>query len=155
MSDGGLLVAVGLAFVLIGLVFVPIAVRRVRRDLASRHWPEVAAELIAAEAVSTVQHLPDADDGATQRTFHACRLTFRYDFAGETHTVQHAIAASSRAQAERQAAAHRIGERHPVFVDPDAPTQLITEHTPPYRGLAWLLPGAAFAGFGLLVIAMA
>ena len=155
MSGTGLMIAVGLVFVLIGLVFVPIAIKRVRRDLASRRWPEVAAELIAAEAVTAVQHLPNADDGATQRTWHACQLTFRYAFNGEMHTVHHAIAAADRAQAERLAGIYHIGERHPVFVDPDHPAQLILEHAPPYQGLWCLLPGLAFAGFGLLVILVA
>lgn len=155
MSSTGLMIAVGLTFVLIGLVFVPIAVKRLKRDLASRRWPELAAELIAAEPVSTVQHLPNSDDGATQRTCHTCHLTFRYVFNGETHTVIHAIGANDRAQAARLAGIYRIGERHPVFIDPEHPAQLILEHAPPYQGLWWLLPGLAFAGFGLIVILVA
>ncbi len=155
MSGNALMIAVGLAFVLIGLVFVPIAIRRLRRDLASRGWPAIEAELVAAEAVTTVQQLPYADDGATQRTSHACRLTFRYRFRDEMHSAQYTIAAADRAQAERQAAVYCVGERHPAFIDPEAPTHLILEHAPPYAGLLWLLPGLAFTGFGVLVIAVA
>ena len=99
MNDRALLIAVGLGFVLIGLVFVPIALRRLRRDLASRRWPAIDAELVAVEAVSTIEPLPYADDGATQRTWHACRLSFRYRFGDETHTAQYAIAAADRALA--------------------------------------------------------
>lgn len=155
MSSNALTIAVGLAFVLIGLVFVPIAIRRLRRDIASRSWPAIDAELVAVEAVTTVQQLPYADDGATQRTSHACRLTFRYRFEEETYTALYAVAAASRAQAERKTAAYCVGELHPAFIDPEEPTHLILEHTPPYAGLLWLLPGLAFAAFGLLVIAVA
>ena len=104
--------------------------------------------MIAAEPVSTVQHLPNADDGATQRTCHTCHLTFRYVFTARRINghPRHRGRTTARAASS---GIYRIGERRPVFIDPEHPAQLILEHAPPYQGLWWLLPGLA-RRFGLI-----
>jgi len=55
----------------------------------------------------------------------------------------------------RRRAAMELAPPKQVVIDPEHPAQLILEHAPPYQGLWWLLPGLAFAGFGLIVILVA
>lgn len=151
-SSNFLLWLVGGVFILIGLIFVPVAIRRVRTDLASRNWPQATATLERAEVVKHVIDRMHKEDGPTQRTSYSALLSYRYEVNGQAYSARHGEAADDTSHAARLVAAHRPGETRRIYYNPQAPQEYQVVLAARYSGLLWLLPTLAFGGFGCLVI---
>jgi hypothetical protein len=143
---------VGVVFILIGFIFVPVAVKKVQTDLASRSWPQTLATLERAEVMKYVVDRSHKDDGPSQRTSYSALLSYRYEHNGQRYTAQHGEPADDPSHAARLVAAHLLGEKRPIYYNPQAPQEYRVELEASYSGLLWLLPTLAFGGFGLLVI---
>jgi len=154
-SSNSLLWLVGAVFILIGLIFVPIAIKKVRADLAGRNWPQATAVLERAEVMKYMVDRSHKDDGPSVRVSYSCLLHYRYAVNGESFVAQHGEPAEDVAHAARLVAAHQSGETRLIHYDPQAPAHYRVELEGPYSGLLWLLPTLAFGGFGLLIISMA
>ncbi|WP_298393193.1 DUF3592 domain-containing protein [uncultured Azonexus sp.] len=150
--SSSLLAMIGTVFIVIGLIFVPVAIRKIRTDRASRSWPQATATLERAEVMKHVIDRMHKENGPTQRISYSALLSYRYEINGQTYTAQHGEAADDTSHAARLAAAHRIGETRSIYYNPQAPEHYLIELEPSYSGLCWLLPALAFAGFGSLVI---
>jgi len=151
-SSDTLLLLAGSAFILIGLIFVPVAIKKVRADLASRGWPQTTATLERAEVMKYVVDRVHKDDGPSQRTSYSAQLSYRYEHNGQRYTAQHGEPADDTSHAARLVAAHQVGETRPIYYNPQAPQEYRVELEARYSGLLWLLPTLAFGGFGLLIL---
>lgn len=145
---------VGGAFVAIGLVFVPVSWRMWRSRLAMQRWPQAVAALRSAEPVRQVSERPH-DDSHPQRITHACVLHYAYRVGGNTHPARDGLPARDPAHAAELAAQQPLGSLRPLHHDPQAPERYAWTRPSAAGAWLWLLPGAAFAGFGLLVLALA
>lgn len=152
--DATLLHLVGGVFILIGLVFVPVAWRVLRTRLAAQQWPPAVATLRDVEVVRHVRER-DADEHHRLLVSHACVLHYEYRVDGRTYQASHGLPARDQAHALELAAQQVPGSQRTLYHDPQAPERHQVERPAPLGALLWLLPGVAFAGFGLLVIAMA
>ena len=151
-SSNSLLLLIGVIFILIGLIFVPVTIKKVRTDLASRDWPQATATLERAEVMKYVVDRMHKDEGPTQRTSYSAALSYRYEANGQSYVAQHGEPADDPAHAARLVAAHTLGETRPIHYDPQAPEQYRVELEGRYSGLLWLLPALAFSAFGALII---
>lgn len=151
-SGSSLMVLIGVVFILIGLIFVPIAVRKLKADRASRLWPQTTATLERAEVMKYVVDRMHKEDGPTTRTSYSAALEYAYEVNGQRHVAQHGEPADDAAHAARLVAAHTLGETRSLYYNPQAPQEYRVELAGRYSGLLWLLPGLAFAGFGWLII---
>jgi hypothetical protein len=151
-SASSLLLLVGAAFMLIGLIFVPVAIKKLRADQASRNWPQTTATLERAEVMKHVVDRMHKDNGPSQRISYSALLSYRYQVDGQSYTAQHGEAADNTSHAVRRAAAHQIGETRRIYYNPQAPQHYLIELEASYSGLLWLLPALAFGGFGCVII---
>lgn len=151
-SSNSLLLLVGGIFILIGLIFVPVAIKTLRTDQASRNWPQATATLERAEVMKYVIDRMHKDEGPTQRISYNALLSYRYEVNGKSYSAQHGEAAEDPSHAVRLVAAHRLGETRNIYYNPQAPQEYRAELAARYAGLLWLLPALAFGGFGGLVI---
>lgn len=151
-ASSPLIMLVGAVFILIGLIFVPVAIRTLRNDRASRQWPQTTATLERAEVMKHVIDRMHKDKGPSQRVSYSALLSYRYQVNGQSYLAQHGEAADNPGHAARLAAAHTIGETRDIYYDPHAPQHYLIELNAIHSGLFWLLPGLAFAGFGCLVV---
>lgn len=142
---------VGAVFILIGLIFVPIALRKIRADVAARRWPQAEAVLKTVEVVKHVRERPREEHPGLSVSY-ACVLHFEYTVGTQTYPAQHGEGADSAEQAAQLAAGHAPGETRVIQYDPVAPEQYRMEPASAGSGLLWLLPCAGFAGFGALII---
>jgi hypothetical protein len=151
-SNSALLVLlVGSAFILIGLIFIPIAIKKLRADMASQQWPQAQAVLTHAEAVKHVRERPREEHPGLSVSYAAV-LHYEYRVGTQTFNAQHGEAADNAEQAAQLAASHSPGETRSLYYQPDAAENYRVELPSIYSGLLWLLPCLAFAGFGWLVI---
>ncbi len=153
-TDATLLYLVGGVFVLIGLVFVPVTWRALRARLAAQSWPQAVATLRDVEVVKHVRER-DAEENHRLLVSYTCLLHYEYRVGGQTYAARHGLPAHDAADAARLAAAQTMGSQRSLHYDPQTPERHQVEHSAPWGALLWLLPGLAFAGFGLLVMAMA
>lgn len=151
-SSNSLLWLVGAVFILIGLIFVPVAIKKVRADLASQNWPHAMAMLQRAEVMKYVVDRMHKDEGPTQRTSYSALLTYGYQVKGRAFTAQHGEPADDASHAARLVAGHNIGEMRAIHHDPQQPEIYRVELGAGFSGLLWLLPTLAFGGFGALII---
>ena len=151
-SGSSLMLLIGAVFMLIGLIFVPVAIRKLNADQASRSWPQTMATLERAEVMKYVVDRTHKDEGPTTRTSYSAALEYAYTVNGQRHVAQHGEAADDAAHAARLVAAHSLGETRSLYYNPQAPQEYRVELAGRYSGLLWLLPGLAFAGFGWLII---
>lgn len=151
-SSNTVLWLVGVVFILIGLIFVPVAIKKVKADLSSRSWPQTTATLERAEVMKHVVDRTHKDDGPSQRISYSAHLNYRYALDGQSHTAQHGEPADDSSHAARLVAAHQVGEKRPIYYNPQAPQEYRVELEASYSGLLWLLPMLAFSGFGMLII---
>ncbi len=151
-SSNSLLWLVGGIFILIGLIFVPVAIKKVRADLASQSWPQTTATLERAEVMKYVIDRMHKDEGPTQRTSYSALLSYRYEVNGQSYSAQHGEPADDPGHAARLVAAHTLGETRSIYYDPQAPQEYKVERAARHAGLLWLLPALAFGGFGWLII---
>lgn len=151
MKPDIVLTLIGSTFVIIGLVFLPVAYKKIREDLASRSWPQVTATLKDMEVVKRI-HERDAKENYRQLVSYSCRLVYEYRVGGGTHIAEHWETAKDREHAVQIASNHKAGEQRSIYYNPDAPERYRIEAVSGYAGLLWLLPFAGFSGFGWLVI---
>jgi len=151
MKESTILIIIGSVFVLIGLIFLPVAWRKISDDIASKRWPQTAATLKDVEVVKYI-HERGEKEHYRQFTGYSCRLVYEYHAVGRDHTAEHHESARDREDAVRIAATHKAGERRTLYYNPEAPERYRVEAVSGYAGLLWLLPFAGFAGFGWLVI---
>lgn len=151
-SGSGLMVLIGVVFILIGLIFVPVTIKKVRADLASQTWPHTTATLTRAEVMKYVVDRMHKEDGPTTRTSYSAALEYTYEVNGQAYTAQHGEPADDAGHAARLVAAHTLGETRSLYYNAQAPQEYRVELESRYSGLLWLLPGLAFAGFGWLII---
>jgi len=151
MKESTILIIIGTVFVLIGLIFLPVAWRKISDDIASRRWPQAAATLKDVEVVKYI-HERGEKEHYRQFTGYSCRLVYEYHAVGRNHTAEHHESARDREDAVRIAATHKAGETRMLYYNPEAPERYRVEAVSGYAGLLWLLPFAGFAGFGALVI---
>ena len=145
---------VGGVFILIGLIFIPIAIRKIRADLAARNWPQTEAMLKNVEIVKHVRERPREEHPGLSVSY-ACVLHYEYTVGAQTYPAQHGEGDGTAERAAQLAAGHAPGETRSIQYDPAAPEQYRVEPAPVASGLLWLLPCAGFAGFGALVIYVA
>lgn len=138
-------------FILIGCIFVFVALKQVREDLNSRSWPQTLAVLQDVEVVKRIREA-GADKQYRTYTDYYCSLTYEYHADGATFTVQRREPADSREDAVRLSASHGNGETIPIYYKPGQPERHRFELASPLSGLVWLLPFVAFAGFGWAII---
>ena len=150
-SSAQLMMVIGGAFILIGLIFIPIAIKKVRADLASQDWPQAVAVLKHVEVVKHVRERPREEHRGLSVSYAAV-LDYEYTVGGKTFKAQHGEGADNAEQAAQRAAAHTLGETRDIHYQPDAPENFRVEMPSAYTGLLWLLPFAGFAGFGWLII---
>lgn len=144
---------VGAVFILIGLIFVPIALRKIRADLAARRWPQVEAVLKSVEVVKHVRERPrEEHPGLT--VSYACVLHYEYTVGAQAYPAQHGEGDGTAERAAQLAAGHAPGETRGIQYDPAAPEKYRVEPVSAGSGLLWLLPCVGFAGFGALVISV-
>ena len=146
-----LMLLAGSVFMLIGLIFIPVALNKVRADRACQHWPQTQAVLTHVEVVRHVLERPREEHPGLSVS-HAALLHYEYRVANQTFQAQHGETAATAEQAAQLAASHHPGETRRLFYEPHAPHNYRVEMPSVYAGLWWLLPGFAFAGFGWLVI---
>lgn len=151
-SGSSLMMLIGVVFILIGLIFVPLSIKKLNADRASRAWPQATATLERAEVMKYVVDRMHKDEGPTTRTRYSAALEYVYEVNGQRHVAQHGEPADDAAHAARLVAAHTLGETRSIHYHPQAPQEYRVELAAPYSGLLWLLPGLAFAGFGWLII---
>jgi hypothetical protein len=145
---------VGRVFILIGLIFIPIAIRKIRADLAARSWPQTEAVLKNVEVVKHVRERPrEEHPGLT--VSYACVLHYEYTVGTHAYPAQHGEGDGTAERAAQLAASHAPGETRSIQYDPAAPEQYRVEPASAGSGLLWLLPCAGFAGFGALVLYVA
>lgn len=148
-ATGTLLVAG--VFIVIGLIFVPIALQKIRADVAARRWPQVEAVLRSVEVVKHVRERPrEEHPGLT--VSYACMLRYEYTVGALTYAAQHGEGDGTVAQATQLAARYSLGETRTIQYDPAAPGNYRVEPVSAASGLLWLLPCAGFAGFGALIV---
>lgn len=154
MKESTLLIVIGSVFVLIGLIFLPIAWRKISDDFASRRWPQATAIL---KDVEVVKHIHERDDKEHYRQFvgYSCRLAYEYHALGQNHKAEHWEPGKDREDAVRISQTHKIGETRSLYYNPEAPERYRVEAVSGFGGLLWLLPFAGFAGFGGLLIFVA
>jgi hypothetical protein len=138
-------------FILIGLVFVWVAVKTVREDLDSRSWPTTVARLQDVEVVKRVRE-KSAEKHYVQRVTYLYALSYEYRIGDRDYTARISEAADTREDAVRMAASHKVGETRSIRYNRKQPDRYRFELTSPYAGLFWLLPFAGFAGFGWAII---
>ena len=109
-SGSSLMVLIGAVFILIGLIFVPVAIRKLNADQASRSWPQTTATLERAEVMKYVVDRTHKDEGPTTRTSYSAALEYAYTVNGQRHVAQHGEAADDAAHAARLVAAHSLGD---------------------------------------------
>lgn len=148
----GMLVFGGI-FILIGLIFIPIAFSKIRADLAVRDWPQAQAVLLRAEVVKHVRERPRSDHPGLYVSY-ACLLNYEYRVGTQTYPAQHGEDADSAEHAAQLAARHAPGETRTLQYEPGAPHNYRVEPSSVYSGLLWLLPCLGFAGFGALIVYM-
>lgn len=141
----------GLVFVIIGLIFLPVAYKKIREDLASRRWPQVTATLKDVEVIKRI-HERDAKENYRQFVSYSCRLVYEYRVGSSTHIAEHWEAGKDREHVVQIAARHKAGEQRSIYYNPEAPERYRIEAVSGYTGLLWLLPFAGFSGLGWLVI---
>ncbi|MGH8618208.1 MAG: DUF3592 domain-containing protein [Burkholderiales bacterium] len=146
-----MMLLVGGVFIMIGLIFIPVAIRKIRADVAARRWPAVEAVLRSAEVVKHVRERPrEEHPGLT--VSYACVLHYEYTVEGRTYPAQHGEGDGTVERAAQLAAAHAPGETRTIQVEPGAPANHRVDPDSSFSGLLWLLPCAGFAGFGALII---
>ena len=141
----------GSVFVIIGLLFLPVAWRKIREDLDSRRWPQTTATLKDMEVVKRI-HERDAKENYRQLVSYSCHLVYEYSVGTSTHRAEHWETGNDREHAMQIAAGHKAGEQRSIHYNPEAPEHYRVGAVSAYTGLLWLLPFAGFSGFGWLVI---
>ncbi|WP_410498837.1 DUF3592 domain-containing protein [Chitinibacter sp. S2-10] len=151
MSPNTWLMVIGAVFILIGLIFIPIALRKVREDQAAMLWPQTSAELQAVEVAKHVREQPRKEHAGLSVSY-ACVLDYHYMVKGISYSAKHGLPANNANHATELAAQQSLGSKRMIYYNPAHPEQYRVELASRYAGLFWLLPFAAFAGFGALVI---
>lgn len=142
---------IGVVFILIGLIFVPIALRKIQADLAARRWPQTQAVLKNVEVVKHVRERPREEHPGLSVSY-ACVLHYEYTVGTQTYSARHGEGADSAEQAAQLAAGHAPGETRAIQYDPGTPASYRVESASAASGLLWLLPCAGFVGFGALIL---
>jgi hypothetical protein len=150
-NSAHLMLLVGSVFILIGLIFIPIAINKVRADMASQQWPQAQGVLKHVEVVRHERERPREEHPGISVSYAAV-LHYEYRVGMQTFTAQHGEGADSAEHAAQLAVSHIAGETRQIYYQPDAPQNYRIEMPSIYSGLFWLLPFLGFAGFGWLVI---
>jgi hypothetical protein len=141
----------GVVFILIGLIFIPIALRKIRADVAARRWPQAEAVLKSVEVVKHVRERPREEHPGLSVSY-ACVLHYEYTVGTQTYLAQHGEGDGTAESAAQLAAGHAPGETRSIQYDPGTPANFRVEPASAGSGLLWLLPCAGFAGFGALIV---
>lgn len=142
---------IGFIFILIGTIFIFLAIKSTRENIASQSWPRIGATLKNIEIEKRIRE-GDADDYYRRYVNYYCVLTYQYEISGNILSATKSERVDTLEKALSSSQEYNIGETTYIYYDPQYPDNHRFNIEPPYRGLLWLLPFCAFAGFGLATI---
>jgi hypothetical protein len=141
----------GLIFTGAGLFMLIRGLIEFRTSKASRDWPSVEGQVVAAMVETKVDH---DEDGTT--TSYSPRVTYTYSVSGQRYASDQVVIGArrhypSRARAEAKLA-YRSGQQVTVYCNPDNPAKAVLEAGATRGAWGSLLIGIVFTVLGGVVL---
>jgi hypothetical protein len=143
--------SIGLIFILIGTIFILLAIKSTQENHVGHNWSQVVATLKNIEVEKQI-HEGDSDDNHRRYVSYFCVLTYQYEVSGHTLSAKKSKRVETYERALVLSQDYSIGEKTSIFYEQHYPENYRFNLEPEYHGLLWLLPFCAFSGFGLTII---